>query len=224
MITDQQKKKIIRIVNAMETGTADGRYDQVTILADGKNGAEQITYGRSQATEQGNLKNIIQRYIGAGGKYAPAFSEYMPLIGRKPLVKDARFKQLLKASASEDPLMREAQDETFEILYYVPAFHFFRDEGFTLPLSMLVIYDSYIHSGSIPAFLRSRFPESTPVRGGDEKGWIAAYLKVRQDWLANHSRKVLRPTIYRTKCYLQAIQQDNWQLDKPVRANGVTIP
>lgn len=224
MITDQQKKKILQIVNVMETGTPDGRYDQVTILADGKNGAKQITYGRSQATEQGNLKNIIQRYVNAGGKYAGEFSRYLPLIGKKPLVNDTTFKQLLKASANEDPLMRDAQDETFEILYYAPAFHFFQDEGFTLPLSMLVIYDSYIHSGSIPAFLRGRFPEATPLRGGNEKEWVAEYLRVRQDWLANHSKKVLRPTVYRTKSYLEAIKQDNWQLDKPVRANGVIVP
>lgn len=224
MITDQQKKKIIQIVNVMETGTPEGRYDQVTILADGKKGTKQITYGRSQATEQGNLKNIIKRYVGAGGKFAQAFSKYLPLIGKKPLVNDAEFKQLLKQSAKEDPLMREAQDETFEVLYYVPAFHFFQQEGFALPVSMLVIYDSYIHSGSIPAFLRSRFPESTPVRGGDEKAWIAAYLNVRQNWLANHSKKVLRPTVYRTKSYLEAIKQNNWQLDKPLNAHGVTIP
>jgi chitosanase len=165
MITDQQKKKIIQIVNVMETGTPEGRYDQISIFADGKNGTKQITYGRSQATEQGNLKNIIQRYVNSGGKFAGEFSQYLPQIGKKPLVNDAAFKQLLKASAQEDPLMRDAQDETFEILYYVPASHFFDLEQFTLPLSMLVIYDSYIHSGSIPAFLRSRFPEATPGTG-----------------------------------------------------------
>lgn len=224
MITDQQKKKVIQIVNAMETGTAEGRYDQVTILKDGKNNTRQISYGTSQATEQGNLKKIIERYVGAGGKFTTSFAKYLPLVGKKPLVDDTEFKRLLKQSANEDPLMREAQDETFEILYYVPATHFFTEEGFTLPLSMLVIYDSFIHSGGIPAFLRARFPESTPVRGGSEKDWIAAYLKVRQDWLANHSKKILRPTVYRTKCYLDAIQKDNWQLDKPVRANGVNIP
>jgi chitosanase len=224
MITDQQKKKIIQIVNVMETGTPEGRYDQITIFADGKNGSRQITYGRSQATEQGNLKNIIQRYVGAGGKYSTAFSAYLPQIGKKPLVNDTEFKRLLKVSAQEDPLMKAAQDETFEILYYVPAQHFFEDEKFSLALSLLVIYDSFIHSGTIPPFLRARFPESTPLRGGDEKAWIAAYLKVRQDWLANHPKKVLHPTVYRTKCYLEAIQQNNWDLAKPVRANGVMVP
>jgi len=224
MITDQQKKKIIQVVNVMETGTPEGRYDQVTILADGKNGTKQITYGRSQATEHGNLKNIIQRYVNSGGKFAGEFSPFLPLIGKKPLVNDTTFKQLLKTSAKEDPLMREAQDETFEVLYYAPAMHFFDQEKFTLPLSMLVIYDSYIHSGSIPAFLRSRFPEATPLRGGDEKEWIAEYLRVRQHWLANHPKKVLHPTVYRTKAYLEAIRQDNWQLDKPLNAHGVIVP
>lgn len=223
MITTTQKRKIIQVVNVMETGSPEGRYDQVTLLPDGKNGARQITYGRSQATEQGNLKNIIERYVAAAGKYATAFSKYLPLIGKKPLVNDAEFKRLLKVSAREDPAMHEAQDETFEILYYVPATHFFQEEGFTLPLSMLVIYDSFIHSGSIPPFLRSRFPERTPARGGDEKAWITAYVKVRQQWLGNHPKKVLQPTVYRTKSYLNAIQKNNWDLAQPVIANGVIV-
>jgi len=223
MITAPQKKKIIQVVNVMETGTPEGRYDQISIFADGRNGTRQITYGRSQATEQGNLKNIIERYVAAGGRYAGELARYLPLIGKRSLVNDTEFKRLLRVSAREDPAMRAAQDETFDILYYAPALHFFRDEGFKLPLSLLVIYDSFIHSGCVPPFLRARFPEMTPVRGGDEKAWISAYLEVRQDWLANHSKKILRPTVYRTKSYLKAIQQDNWMLDKPLVANGVTV-
>ncbi|HEU4552151.1 MAG TPA: chitosanase [Chitinophaga sp.] len=224
MITDAQKKKIIQVVNVMETGAPEGRYDQVTLLADGKKGEKQITYGRSQATEQGNLRNIIERYVNAGGKYAPQFTPYLPQIGKTPLVNDAEFKRLLKVSAREDPIMREAQDETFEILYYVPATHFFVMEGFTLPLSLLVIYDSYIHSGGIPAVIRARFPEKTPANGGNEKAWITAYVKARQEWLANHPKKIVRPTVYRTKSYLAAIEQNNWMLAQPLNAHGVIIP
>ncbi len=223
MITVDQKRKIIQVVNVMETGAPEGRYDIISIFADGKNGSRQITYGRSQATEQGNLKNIVERYVKANGKYANAMAAYLPKISKQPLVNDAEFKRLLKVSAQEDPLMRNAQDVTFEVLYYEPALHFFQNEGFELPLSLLVIYDSYIHSGSIPAFLRSRFQEGTPARGGDEKDWIKAYTTVRQDWLANHPKKVLHPTVYRTKSYLTAMKEDNWMLAKPLKANGITV-
>ncbi|HEY8920028.1 MAG TPA: chitosanase [Chitinophaga sp.] len=224
MITDAQKKKIIQIVNVMETGTPEGKYDQVTLLADGKGGVKQITYGRSQATEQGNLKNIIERYVNAGGKFAANFAPYLPKIGKQSLVNDDEFKRLLKVSAQQDPIMHDAQDATFEILYYVPATHFFNAEGFTLPLSLLVIYDSFIHSGGVPAVVRARFPEKTPANGGDEKAWITAYTKARQDWLANHPKKAVRPSVYRTKSYLAAIQQGNWMLAQPLNAHGVIVP
>ncbi|KAA2245429.1 chitosanase [Chitinophaga agrisoli] len=223
MITVDQKRKIIQVVNVMETGTPEGRYDVISIFADGKNGSRQITYGRSQATEQGNLRNIVERYVRANGKFSAALEPYLAKIAKQPLVNDAEFKRLLKVSAQEDPLMRNAQDVTFEVLYYEPALHFFQNEGFDLSLSLLVIYDSYIHSGCIPAFLRSRFPEATPARGGDEKAWIKAYTTVRQDWLANHPKKVLRPTVYRTQSYLTAMKEDNWMLAKPLKAHGVTV-
>lgn len=224
MISPDIKKKIIRIVNVFETGSPEGRYEQVTILPDGRNGSRQITYGRSQTTEQGNLRNLVERYVQLQGTFAAEFQPFLPKIGVSPLVDNKTFKDLLRTSAKEDPLMRQAQDETFEVLYYQPAHHFFESERFTLPLSMLVIYDSYIHSGSIPPFLRSRFPERTPLRGGDEKAWIRAYTKARQNWLATHKRTVLRPTVYRTECFLNEMEKDNWSLEKTVLAHGVKVP
>lgn len=223
MIHPDIKKKIISIVNVFETGSAEGRYDQVTILPDGRNGSRQITYGRSQTTEQGNLHNLLERYILLNGVFAADFQPFLAKVGVTPLVDNKAFKDLLRESAKSDPLMRQAQDETFEVLYYQPALHFFDAEKFTLPLSMLVIYDSYIHSGSIPAFLRTRFPEKTPLRGGDEKAWTKAYTKVRQNWLATHKRKVLHPTVYRTECFLNEMDKDNWELQKTVLAHGVKV-
>jgi chitosanase len=223
MITNENKQKIMRIVNVFETGSPEGAYDALVIYPDGRNGSRQITYGRSQTTEQGNLRNLLQRYIALGGSFAAGFEPYMPKVGSVSLVNDKRFKDLLKESARQDPLMRRAQDETFEILYFQPALHFFEAEKFTLPLSLLVIYDSYIHSGSIPAFLRSRFPERTPLRGGDEKAWILAYTKARQQWLATHPRKILHPTVYRTKTFLAQADKGNWDLGAPVTTQGKTI-
>lgn len=223
MITQEIKNKIMQVVNVFETGTPEGRYDLIAIFPDGRNSSRQITYGRSQTTEQGNLRNLLQRYIASNGVFAAAFQEYLPKVGSVPLVNNKGFKDLLKKSAQEDPIMRQAQDETFEILYFQPALHFFNGEQFALPLSLLVIYDSYIHSGSIPGFLRTRFPERTPLRGGDEKGWIAAYTKVRKQWLATHSRKILHPTVYRTNCFLNEMDRGNWMLDQPVTTQGKTI-
>ncbi|GAB4014551.1 chitosanase [Spirosoma sp. KCTC 42546] len=224
MITVAIKSKIEQIVNVFETGTAEGKYDALVIFKDGKDNTRQITYGRSQTTEQGNLKTLIELYINRDGKFADDFVPYRTKIGTVPLVDDATFKDLLRKSAREDAIMRSTQDEFFDILYYMPALNFFTGFDFTLPLSLLVIYDSFIHSGGVPTFLRERFPERPPSRGGNEKAWVTAYVKTRDEWLATNKKIILRGTVYRTRCFLTQLENDNWTLSKPVNAHGVVVP
>jgi chitosanase len=107
---------------------------------------------------------------------------------------------------------------------YSRAFRFFEQNQFTLPLSLLVIYDSYIHSGSVPTFLRKRFGEFPPAAGGDEKKWSSSYVDIRHQWLKYHANALLRKTLYRTQCFKDQIAADNWLLAKlPVIANGVAV-
>ena len=112
--------------------------------------------------------------------------------------------------------MHDVQDAFFDRYYWNPAVNFFSANLFTLPLSMAVIYDSYIHSGSIPAWLRKDFPERTPLKGGNEMEWINEYVTTRDNWLEHHSNKILRGTDYRTDCWLGQIKAENWMLEKPV--------
>lgn len=223
MITSSQKSKIIQIINVFETGTKDGKYDLIATYPDGKDGSRQITYGRSQTTEQGNLKALIEKYIANKGLFAAEFKIYIPKIGKTSLVDDAAFKSLLKKAAKQDPVMRKSQDDFFEVLYFQPAFHFFEKNKFSKALSLLVIYDSYIHSGSVPAFIREKFAENVPVNGGDEKKWIKKYTEARHAWLTNHSKQLLRKTNYRTKCFLEQIAANNWDLSKSINANGTIV-
>ncbi|UFH33151.1 chitosanase [Chryseobacterium sp. C-71] len=223
MITNQQKTKILQVINVFETGSKDGKYDTLVIYADGKNGSRQITYGRSQTTEQGNLKALVQMYITRNGIFATQLKVFVNKIGQESLVDSTAFKNLLRRSAREDIIMRTCQDDFFDILYYKPAFQFFQSNRFTTALSLLVIYDSFIHSGSVPSFLRERFAEKIPVNGGDEKKWITQYVNTRHLWLANHSKKILQKTIYRTECFKNQITNKNWDLSKEIIANGTKI-
>jgi chitosanase len=108
-------------------------------------------------------------------------------------------------------------------VYFAPAQTFFGTNGFTLPLALLVIYDSYIHSGCVPDFLWRRFGEKVPSVGGNEKEWVIRYVDVCHHWLKYHCNKILRRTIYRTQCFKDQIAADNWMLSQPVRANGVEV-
>jgi len=224
MSLDSKKTLIQKIVNVFESGSAEGKYDTLVIYDDGVNNTHQITYGRSQTTEQGNLLQLIEMYVENNGKYAADFVPYLEKIGSESLVDDENFKRLLKEAAQKDKMMKDTQDTFFDQFYWQPAVEFGKRNNFKLSLSMLVIYDSYIHSGSIPMFLRKRFKELTPVNGGDEKKWIESYIDVRHQWLKYHEKPILRKTIYRTQVFINEMERGNWNLEKlPIDVNGMKV-
>lgn len=218
----EKKDKIQSILNVFETGSKEGKYGKVTIFSDGPKGIRQITYGKSQTTEWGNLNKLIKSYSEKNGVYSEFFKPYVSKIGKVSVVNDKELIKKLK-EAGEDPVMRETQNEFFDQYYWNPALEFFKENGFTYPLSMLIIYDSFIHSGGILSFLRNRFPAKTPVKGGDEKKWIEQYINVRHSWLSNHTRSILRKTTYRTRNMIDAITKNNWNLDEKFNANGIIV-
>ncbi len=224
VLTPGQRLVCERIINVFETGSIVGDYANISIFGDGPHGIRQVTYGRAQTTEYGNLRKLVQMYVDAGGLFAQELRPFVPRIGLQALVDDQNFKSLLRRAGSEDPIMRSTQDVFFDAVYFQPALRWANENGFTLPLSMLVIYDSFIHSGSILPFLRARFAEVPPARGGREKAWIQQYVEVRHNWLANHSNHILRNTIYRTRDMLREIARGNWDLGTlPIMAHGVPV-
>lgn len=215
-----KKQKIQRILNVFETGTPDGKYGNVSIFNDGPGNVKQISFGRSQTTQHSNLQELINDYISNGGKYSDEFrgvnfKDYN-------LVYNKRIIDALKKSG-DDPIMRLTQDRFFDRRYWEPAMKWAEENGFTLPISQLVIYDSFIHSGGILSFLRKRFSEKTPINGGDEIEWIRAYLKTRHNWLATHSRPILRKTIYRTSNMINHLETKDYQLNNKFFANGTWV-
>jgi chitosanase len=212
-----------------ETGTKEGDYSNVSIYKDGGGGAyRQITYGAAQTTQDGNLDSLLEMYIASVKKFetndtlASKLAKYLPTKKKRTLVDNKTFITLLK-DLGKDAIMRYCQDLFFQDTYFLPAYKWFINQGFKQPLSMLVIYDSFIHSGCILSFLRKRFSESVPANGGDEKKWVQDYVNTRRSWLANHSNKILRKTVYRMDTMQRAINDDNWDLTKPIYANGETI-
>jgi chitosanase len=227
-ITSEQKWRIIEAVSVFETGRPQGDYAKVTILNDWQqpDGQRhpQITYGRMQTTESGKLKKLLSMYVEYKGLYAAGMAPYLPRLGQFPsLHQDQALLGLLREAGQNDPVMHATQDAFFEQEYWQPAHRWFAANGFATALSMLVVFDSFIHSGSIPSFLRKRFPAVPPAKGGSEQEWMRQYVEARHEWLLNHRDAILRKTIYRTRCLLDQMAADNWNLDKPVNANGVVV-
>ncbi len=223
-LTPSQRAICERVVNVFETGTQRGRYGAISIFADGPHGIRQITYGRSQTTEYGNLRDLVDRYVAAGGTFSELLRPYVPQIGRTALVDDGTFKDLLRRAGNEDPVMERVQDAFFADAYFDPAMRWAGANGFTRALSALVIYDSFIHSGGIFDFLRARFREVPPARGGDERTWISQYTDTRHNWLLNHSNPAVRASAYRTRDLVREIGRGNWDLALiPIMANGTPV-
>jgi len=75
MIPPAIKNKIEDIINVFESGSVNGNYATLVKYKDytdptTHNNIVQITYGRSQTTEFGNLKGLIKMYVAAHGQFA----------------------------------------------------------------------------------------------------------------------------------------------------------
>lgn len=223
-LTTGQKRLLERVINVFETGKPEGGYSAISIFNDGPHDIRQITYGRSQTTEYGNLRELVAKYVAANGIFSKKLKPFAEKVGSVPLTDDENFKSLLKQAAKEDPKMRATQDAFFDERYFKPAMKWAKNNGFILPLSALVIYDSFIHSGGILWVIRQLFPESPPAAGGNEIEWTTAYVNARHKWLTDHPRPAVQKTVYRTQCFKDEIKRGNWTLKTvPVNANGTKV-
>ena len=217
------------MLKAAETGTASGNYSLVTVLGDGKNGRRQVTLGIQFDEASGDLGRVLDLYAKRGGRYAQELSRYRSLVNTGDddvstvLARDNTFKALLREAGS-DPVMQSVQDFIFAAETWDPAQRWFDKNGFTLPLSMLVISDSFLQSGSMLWFLRQRFKEVPPAKGGREKVFISDYTNHRHLWLSGSGNRAIHNSAYRTRCYLSQINSDNWDLDSlPIVMNEVRV-
>jgi hypothetical protein len=66
-------------MNALTSRRENGA---ISIFEDGPNDIRQITYGRSQTTEYGNLRELVQMYVEAGGRFSEDFRPFVERFGR----------------------------------------------------------------------------------------------------------------------------------------------
>jgi chitosanase len=218
-LTAIQGATIRAIVNLFETSQVRGDYGQVTVLT-GDTG--HLTFGRSQTTlGSGNLHELLDRYCGnQGARFGRLLSPFLPRTAAKDttLDGDTQLHNVLRASA-DDPVMRDLQDEFFDEVYFGPATRAAQRMAAVTPLGQSVVYDSFVH-GSWTR-IRDRVAGTPDTIG--ERPWIAAYVTARRDWLATHSRRDLRATVYRMDALQRLIDLDAWGLELPIVVRGAEI-
>lgn len=217
------KQIIIKILNCFETGKPETNYSSIYCYNDGPNDTKQVTLGRGY-TEEGTLWDVFEMYKNLGGSTADKLLSFKFHKGDQTLAKNKEFLNLIINTAKTDDKFRQAEDEIFDKVYWNKGELWFKAKGFTLPLSLTIIQDSYLQSGSILNFLINKISERVPSEGGDEKDWIENYCRTRKTWLANHSRRILNSTVYRPEFFLKQIENNNWNLDQfPIYPNGIKI-
>lgn len=216
--TREDKLTAASIVRIFETGKPLGDYAAVAVLDDGAG----ISYGISQFTHRsGSLAEVVEKYFENRGVVGR-----MVLADRLPKMKDSskssierlsidtQLKAALKAAAATTE-MRSAQEEIATERYMRPALSECERLGFTLPLSLAIVYDSITHGSW------SKIRDMIRVTPKNEKGWMTAYILRRDAWLRSIPR--LTKTTYRTKFFLSQIMTGRWTLELPMTVHGVRL-
>lgn len=231
-LTPSQKHVIDCVLSIFETGRVPtaASYSTCTILKDGAG----ISYGKHQCTDRsGSLDLVVKKYIELGGAHADAFQAYLPYLaankstlenpGGPYSAETVNLIGLLK-TAGQDAVMQKAQDEVFDTNYFAPALNHAANVGAKHALTVLVIYDTCIHSGpGGVTMIRNKFAAASPANGGDEKEWVKAYLNARRNWLASNANPLVRRTVYRMDALMEIVNAGNWDLAVPLKVRSVSI-
>ena len=221
MVNSLQEKTGQAIVNIFETGHPLGDYSSVTVMQ-GDTG--HLTYGRSQTTlASGNLALLLHAYCEENGLLSDSLRSFLPAFDRRDLRLDnnEKVKAFLR-EAGTDPVMKRIQDEFFDRAYWDPAVKAADQMGASKPLGVTVIYDSKVHGsfGTVRDLTNQRYGE---LKQTGEENWIASYVSVRKDWLANHTNTLLHQTVYRMDAFRELIDQNKWELPLPLTVRNLVI-
>ena len=235
------KSKLRAVLSYFESGSINPNYGAISIYNDGKNRKPQITFGYLQTTEESGLRQLLELALEKGSLFKTVFKDAIRKMntGKRLLTQyeyglflnqritdetDLSSVKLLYAlrESAKEKAMQDAQIAFFDSYYLEPSLSWANLNGFTLPLSYLVVYDSFIHSGRMRADIMQGITEKKPINGGNEKKWIEHYLYNRHKWLTNKS-ELLKKTTYRTKLMMSLIDSDNWELSKRIIIDSKNI-
>lgn len=221
---DLQKKTAQGIVNIFETGRLLGNYGAVVVVSGDKG---HLSYGRSQTTlASGGLFILINDYCStSGAQFADGLRPFLDRLQAMDfsLDNDIDLRSLL-AHAGADPVMQKVQDQFFDQTYWATANRValtsMKGAPLTTSLGITTVYDSVIH-GSFP--LIKNMTNASFTAAPDEKDWVAKYVQLRRDWLANNADLGLRNCVYRMDSLGGLIAANKWQLELPVTVRGIQI-
>lgn len=208
---------ILDIINILEVGQPQGNYDEVAFLP-GDSG--RLSYGITQCSNSsGNLYLLIREYIIRKGQFADEFKDkYLRLLMERDESLDVskEFSALLKLAA-KDEVMKATQDDFQKKRFLNPAKARLSSMGFSLPLTLAIITDSYVHGGF--DIVLNRMKKQGASIPKNEKVFCVEYLKARVNWLRSKGG-ILSQTVYRAATFQALANAGRWNLSGPFKIRG----
>jgi chitosanase len=232
-VKDWQEKKIIATMCAFEQSRGFIKYDEVYIYEDeiyttflgAKKKRKQVTLSIGFTEGSGNLSKVLTMYCLMNGDFKEQLTPYLPKIRTGVLASSQAFVSLLKEMGQKDDLFGKCQEFAFRALILQLAYNKCEQYGIKTALGTLVIVDSVLH-GSLD-LVANMFPYARPSRGGIERNFIQDYVETRRNWWLNHDNNPWKGNegqgTYRMDLMQRLIDDENWDLTKPFKTNGVEI-
>jgi Glycosyl hydrolase family 46 len=208
LLTLQQEETVRKLLIRRE-GTG---YDYIEDIP----AASEVLYGIGPwGLRGGKLFKLLDAYTQRpNAQYA---SQVKSLIGYGMVLKTPDLISTLKM-ASADPVMRQTQDDRFRTDVIEPGVSMVRDLGLRLPLSIAIICDTTLNSGSnvvkMIAVEATSKSGGSPANGGDEKQWTLNFLDARSD---HYKSQPLYPRFgkaweARVQAFRQIAKNGDWML------------
>ena len=231
-LSANQKRVVFSLTNLFESGEVYPSYSIVENLDDGRG----YTSGKSGfTTATGDAYLVVKEYTKL--KPGNVLSGYLTKLkelsdGESGSISGLDGYADAWHRAALDPLFRQVQDQITEELYYLPAMETADELGVKTPLSKAFLYDTIIQHGGgddedgLYSML-DRVEErvgGTPADGIDERQWLKNFFDIRQQTLLNadnpDTREVWAESAYRVDAYRDLLDEDNLQLETPIRVNA----
>jgi len=224
ILSDDKKKIFRQIKSVFENTKIELQYDYAENINDNRG----VTAGISGfTTDTWDLGEVLRRYENV--KPNNRLSKFKDSDLFEGLTEEERVKiekGLIEAwgvEARSSPEFHDVQDKMDDELYYYPAMNEAYKKGFIHPISMLIIYDTYIQHGLDKEFidgvkilgLNDIFEETDKKYSSeDELNYMGEFLNIREEILDD--TEGWEDTNYRTKALRDILDSNNTQVNPTI--------
>ncbi len=220
--TERDKAAARAILSVFETSQKQGDPAAVAVLDDGAG----VSYGIKQFTHGGGaLEEVLREFARLAPAHQASATRYADQLRNRSAANveqmgaDLSFRQWLR-QAGRTPEMRTAQETIADRNYLNPALAECERNGFIEPLSLAVVFDSYVQGSWERCKRDTNAKHRRPV---PEKRWIVDYLATRTQFLQGRKSGAARASVYRPATFQKLIERGNWKLATPFTVHGRTI-